>query len=268
MTPSGRRLALVTGASSGIGQAYAERLAADGWDLVAHGRREERLRELSKRLGEVHGAAVEVLVAELAEEAGVVAVERACRERPLAMLVNNAGMAHYKPFAELPHDEMLELVRADVEAVVRLSRAALDGMLERGGGTIVNLSSMLAFSEAVDMQWLPKRAVYAATRSFVVTFSRLLAEEVGSRGIRVQALCPGIVRTEFHQRQGIDLSQMTRMEPADVVQASLRGLEIGEVVCMPPVPDPSPLAARDAAGGTLLSANTQTRLPERYSPGS
>jgi uncharacterized protein len=228
------KLALVTGASSGIGRAFAQRLAADGYDLVAVGRRADRLAELAASLTGVH---VEPLVADLSTDEGVDAVVGVCAERPLSMLVNNAGVAHYMPIAELPADKAGELVHVKVVAPVMLTRAAVPGMVARGSGTIINVSGMIAFSGPAPQERLPHRAVYAGTLAHLVAMSQVLHEELKPTGVRVQVVCPGVVATEFHERQGLDLSAVPRMSAADVVSASLRGLELGEVVCAPGVED-------------------------------
>ena len=136
-------LAVVTGASSGIGKAYAEELASRGFDLIAVGRRKERLDELRASLA---GVTVEPLVADLATDDGIDTVAEVCGTRPLTILVNNAGVAHYMPFAELPADKAAELIRVKELAPTMLTRAAVPGMLERGEGTIINVAGMIAFS--------------------------------------------------------------------------------------------------------------------------
>ena len=137
------RLALITGASSGIGRAYALRLGAEGYDLVAVGRRRERLDQLAAALPDVE---VRPLVADLAADAGVEKVAEVCAQEDVAILVNNAGVAHYMPFAELPAAKASELLHVKVVAPTMLARAAAPGMVSRGEGTIVNVSGMLAFS--------------------------------------------------------------------------------------------------------------------------
>jgi short-subunit dehydrogenase len=197
-------LALVTGTSSGIGRAFVRRLGSDGYDLVVVGRRRDRLEELV--------VAVRPLVADLGTDAGVKAVAELCAIENLSMLVNNAGVAHYMPFAKLPADKADELLHVKVVAPTMLTRAAVPRMLERGEGTIVNVSGMLAFSGPASLQTLPlRRAVYTATLAHVVALSQALHEELKSHGVRVQALCPGVVATEFHERQGLDLSAVPRM---------------------------------------------------------
>jgi hypothetical protein len=228
------RLALVTGASSGIGKAYAERLARDGYDLIAVGRRLDRLEALAASFPDV---AIEPVAADLATDAGVDAVAGLCASRPLTMLVNNAGVAHYMPLAELPVDRARELVHVKVVAPTMLTRAALPGMLGRGEGTIVNVAGMIAFSGPAPASQMPRRAVYAGTLAHAVALSQTLSAELEETPLRVQVLCPGVVATEFHERQGLDLSAVPRMSAEDVVTASLRGLELGEVVCAPGVED-------------------------------
>jgi len=224
------RWALVTGASSGIGAAFARRLGADGCNLLVVGRRRERLHELVAALPNV---AVRAVVADLGTDDGLQAVADMCEREPLAMLVNNAGVAHYMPFVELSAGKASELLHVKVVAPTMLARAAARGMLARGKGTIINVSGMLAFGAAAPLGKAPGRAVYVATLAHIVALSQALHEELSPRGLQIQALCPGIVATEFHDRQGMDLSAVPRMSAEDVVTASLRALDLGEVVCAP-----------------------------------
>lgn len=258
---------MVTGASSGIGEAYAERLAADGHDLMIVARRLDRLEQLAARLRDEHRINVDVIGADLGHPEEVARLCQAVNDAPLEILVNNAGLAHYMPFAELPPELASELLEVNVSSLVLLSRAAVPGMLKRAAGSIVNIASLLAFSGAAEEPFLPKRAVYAATKSFVVTFSQVLANELGPHGVRVQVVCPGVVRSEFHTRQGMDMSDLPRMEPADVVQASLMDLANGIVVSVPGLTDPEErLAELKAANAGLLAATRVHELPDRYSP--
>jgi short-subunit dehydrogenase len=227
-------LALVTGASSGIGKAFAERLAADGYDLVVVGRRKDRLDELAASLTNV---TVECLAADLSTDEGVDAVAEVCDTRPLTMLVNNAGVAHYMPFSELPADKARELVHVKVVAPTMLARAAVPGMVERGEGTIINVAGMIAFSGPAGPEQMPRRAVYTGTLAHSIAWTQQLHAELASEGISVQVVCPGVVATEFHERQGLDLSAVPRMSAQDVVTASLRGIDLGEVVCAPGIED-------------------------------
>ncbi|HXK25414.1 MAG TPA: SDR family NAD(P)-dependent oxidoreductase [Myxococcota bacterium] len=254
-------MALVTGASSGIGRAFARRLGADGYDLVVVGRRRDRLEELVAALPSVD---VRPLPADLGSDAGVAAVAHVCAGEELTVLVNNAGVAHYMPFNELPADKANELLHVKVVAPTMLARAAASGMVARGEGTIINVSGMLAFSGPAPIEKLPlRRAVYTATCAHIVALSQVLHEELKSHGLRVQALCPGIVATEFHERQGLDLSSVPRMSPDDVVTASLRGLTLGEVVCAPGVARFDLLEGMFAAGLAAFAAQSPS-LAERY----
>ncbi|MGN8198110.1 SDR family NAD(P)-dependent oxidoreductase [Salinisphaera sp. RV14] len=256
-------LALVTGASSGIGRAFAKRLGEAGYDLVITGRRQERLEELA---GSLPNVAVTPVVADLATEEGVATIAAICAEEPLTALINNAGVAHYMPFTELPADKANELLHVKVVAPTMLARAAVPGMVARGKGTIVNISGMLAFSGPAPLTTLPlRRAVYTATLAHLVALSQTLHEELKSQGVRVQVVCPGVVATEFHERQGLDLSAVPRMLPDDVVTASLRGLELGEVVCAPGVEKANLLA--DVSKAELAAFGSQSpQLALRYRP--
>jgi len=230
------KLALVTGASSGIGAEYARRLAGDGYDLVAVGRRRDRLDALVASLPDVD---VRPVVADLSTDAGVDQVAELCSSLPLTMLVNNAGVAHYMPITDLPADKARELVHVKVVAPTMLIRAAAPGMVARSDGTIVNVAGMLAFGGPSPEAQGPGRAIYTGTLSLLVAMTQALHTELQPKGLSIQVLCPGIVATEFHERQGMDLSSVPRMSAADVVTASLRGLELGEVVCAPGVEDTS-----------------------------
>ena len=254
------KLALVTGASSGIGKAFVQRLAADGYDLVAVGRRLDRLEELAASLSNVK---VQALAADLSTDDGVDAVAAVCASQPLTMLVNNAGVAHYMPIAQLPADKAAELVHVKVVAPTMLVRAAVPRMVARGEGTIINVAGMIAFSGPAPQAQLPSRAVYAGTLAHLVAMTQVLHQELASQGLRIQVLCPGVVATEFHERQGLDLSAVPRMSAEDVVTASLRGLELGEVVCAPGVQDASLLDAVSEADLAAFAAQSP-ELASRY----
>jgi short-subunit dehydrogenase len=229
---SNARLALVTGASSGIGRAFARRLAGQGFDLIVTGRRQDRLDDLVAEFSERR---ITPVVADLGTLAGIETIAELCEQQPIAMLVNNAGVAHYMGFTELSAGQASELLHVKVVAPTMLARAAAVGMVARGEGTIINVSGMLAFGAAAPLGHAPGRAVYVASLAHIVALSQALHEEMKTQGLMVQALCPGIVATEFHERQGMDLSAIPRMSADDVVTASLRALQLGEVVCAPGV---------------------------------
>jgi hypothetical protein len=229
---SPQKVALVTGASSGIGEHFARRLARDGWHVAICARREQRLRDLAAQLSQQHGAPVTVLPADLATPAGVAnlwaAMQGAGIEIP-DLLVNNAGFGRLQPFVDTEHAPAMEMVGLNVQAVVDLTQRAVPGMVARRRGAVINVASTAAF------QPVPLYAVYGATKAFVVNFSLALSLELEGTGVQVQALCPGATRTEFGRVAGVDPSaeKLGFMEPQDVVDASLAALESGRVVCVP-----------------------------------
>ena len=257
------KLALVTGASSGIGMAFAGRLAADGYDLIAVGRRRDRLDALA---ASADGVRVQTLPADLATDEGIATVAEACASQPLSMLVNNAGVAHYMRIAQLPPEKADEVLHVKVVASTMLVRAAVPGMIERGEGTIVNVAGMLAFSGSAPQDQRSGRAIYVGTLAHLVAMTQALHEELKSEGLKVQVVCPGVVATEFHERQGLDLSSVPRMSADDVVTASLRGLELGEVVCAPGVEDAHLLESVFQAGLAAFGAQSP-QLATRYRTG-
>jgi short-subunit dehydrogenase len=262
---SGRPVALVTGASSGIGRAYAERLAADGYDLIVTARRAGRLKDLQQRLEAEHGCSVKPVVADLATEDGRNLVEAAAAHPRLEFLVANAGLAHYMPFTELAADRARELVNLNALAPMSLLHCALPAMVQRGHGTIIGVASQLVFATTSDNPDLPHRAAYSATKAFLFTLIRLVATELHGSGVTLQVVCPGAVRTEFHSRQGVDVSHLPRLDPAQVVQASLRGIELGEVVCLPSLDEPARLERHDEAELQVLAGGMRPQVADRYS---
>jgi short-subunit dehydrogenase len=267
MTPSanssGRPLALVTGASAGIGRAYAERLASDGYDLVVVARRAERLDELKRQLESRYAVSVQPLVADLSTESGRRAID-ATTTQPLEFIVDCAALAYYMPFLDLAPDKAEELVNLNVLAPVQMIHAALPGMVKRGKGAVVSFSSLLAFSSASENPQMPKRAVYAASKAFLLSFIQLLAVELRDTGVKFQIVCPGIVKTEFHTRQNMDFSGRPRMEPEEVVTASMVGLQRGEVICIPTLDETVRLQQHDHAEAEVLAANMRPALAQRY----
>jgi short-subunit dehydrogenase len=254
------KFALVTGATSGIGKAFAERLAADGYDLVIVGRRKERLEQFAESHPDVK---VRVVAADLSTGAGVDTVAEICATEPLTMLVNNAGVAHYMPLAELPADKATELVNVKVLAPTMLTRAVVAGMQERGEGTIINVAGMIAFSGPAPHSQMPRRVVYGGSLAYLVAMSQTLSAELEGTGVNVQVVCPGVVATEFHERQGLDMSRVPRMTADDVVTASLRGLELGETICAPGVEDAGLLDAVFQADLAAFGAQSP-ELAKRY----
>ena len=257
-----RPVALVTGASSGIGATYAERLASVGHDLVLVARRADRLEALAERLRERHGVLARILVADLSEDRGIEAVTSSIEREPeLAVLVNDAGFSGYGPFAEVPPERIDRLIEIHCRATTRLTRAALPGMISSGRGDIVNMGSLLAFSRSVPPDPLPYRAIYAASKAFIVTFSVSLHRELQESDVRLMVCCPGLVESEFH---GPDWHGPPQMSAEDVVTACFRGLEAGEAICLPGIEDPQVVEALDAAERAMIAYTRVTTLASRY----
>lgn len=259
-TPAARPVALVTGASSGVGHAYARQLAEGGWDLVPVARRAPRLAALAASLGSDRVSVVP-LVADLTDPAGLAAVEERIG-RGVDLLVNCAGFAGYMPFVELPPEVAGSLIDVHVRAVTRLTGAAVRAMLPRRRGAVINVASLLAFSELAVLGRF-NRATYAACKAFIVTFTQLVAQEVRDQGLRVQVCCPGAVVSEFHDVAGVPRPPAA-MSPEEVVAASLRALDAGEVVCVPGLEDPNVVERYHDAQREMLRQGNRPELAERY----
>jgi len=262
-----RSVAIVTGASSGIGAALAERLARDGRDLVVVARRKERLEALARRLESETGVGVEVMVVDLTVPEQLQLVEdRIAAEPRLDLLVNNAGFGAYGPFAELSTSFTDDLIRVHCRAPVRLAHAALPGMITRGKGAIVNVASLLALSGPLHSR-MSGKATYAATKAFLLTFTQALSVELEGTGVHAMAVLPGMVETEFFNvKRGIAPSPGTMMSPADVAQAVVVGLQLKEVICVPGLEITTLFEAlRDIQKSTLFGG-TSGKLAQRYRP--
>ena len=223
-----RPRALITGASGGIGEAFARQLAKRGQDVVLVARRRERLEKLAAELSEAHGVEAEVVEADLAEDGDVSAVEERLRRGDIDILVNDAGFATRGEFAGLPLARELEELDVNVRALMRLTHAALGPMVERGRGGVINVASVGAF------QPVPHMATYAATKAFVLHFSEALHEEVKGKGVTVTCLCPGAVKTDFQQVAGVDESRLRAWKSADdVVESALKAVSARRAIVMP-----------------------------------
>lgn len=223
--------ALVTGATSGIGRAFARRLAAEGHDMILVARDGERLRELAQRLEDRHGARVEVLPADLSDPAAREPVERraADPERPVDVLINNAGYGTSGAFWDIPGERLHEQLELNAGAVLGLTRAAAAVMRERGSGDIVNVSSVSGFFPV-------SGSTYSATKSYVTTLSQGLSTALAGSGVRVLALCPGFTQTEFHERAGLEMGKLPRafwLQADRVVHEALSDLRGGKAVSIP-----------------------------------
>ncbi len=221
--------ALVTGATAGIGAAFARRLAADGYDVVLVARGEARLREVADELTERYGRAAAPLVADLSTVEGAERVAARVTEG-VDLLVNNAGMSLNRSFLRTSVEDEERLLAVNVHAVLRLTHAALPGMVERGRGAVVNVSSVSSFGAVMP------GSTYPASKAWVTGFSEAMALAVARYGVRVMALCPGYTRTEFHERQGIDMTKTPNwlwLSPDQVVHAALHDLARGRLVSVP-----------------------------------
>ena len=219
--------ALVTGATAGLGRTFAEHLARRGQGLVLVARDRDRLEATARELRTAYGVPVEVLPADLADRDQLARVERrlADREQPVDLLVNNAGFGLRHRFLDNPVAAEAEMLDVLVTAVLRLSHAALGGMVERGRGGVLNVSSVAAF--------LP-RGTYGAAKAWVNSFAVWAAAEYRPRGVTVMALCPGFTRTEFHQRMGVPPGSGPWWLDADVVvRRALRDFDRGRVLSVP-----------------------------------
>jgi uncharacterized protein len=220
----------VTGATSGIGAAYARELGRRGFRLMLTGRREAELKAVAREIGEER---VEVHLAELSDDAAVEGILEACAGREVGVLVNNAGFGIGSPFLSSSLAEERRMERVHVTVPLRLIHALAPGMVARGSGAIVNVSSLAAFMP------LPRAASYAATKALLRIFSESLAMELRGTGVRVQALCPGFTRTHFHAALDIPQEELGNrlivrwMSAESVVRASLRALVADRVVCVP-----------------------------------
>ncbi|MCQ4082628.1 SDR family oxidoreductase [Streptomyces sp. RB6PN25] len=220
---------LITGATAGIGAAFARRLASDGHRLVLVARDTKRLDDQAAQLRRDHGVHVEVLAADLSTDDGIAAVEArlADRDRPVDVLVNNAGFGIRGTYPDAPFADELTMLKVHCEAVLRLTTAATQAMRDRGRGFVINVASVAAF--------VP-RGTYAATKAWVVSFTQGAARDLAGSGVRLLALCPGFVRTEFHERAGMNVDGIPGwawLDADKVVATAIRDLARGRVVSVP-----------------------------------
>ncbi|PZF91217.1 SDR family NAD(P)-dependent oxidoreductase [Micromonospora deserti] len=229
--PTTERRALITGATAGIGAAFARRLAADGWHLVLVARDAGRLAETAAELTDRHGREAETLAADLSTDDGCATVERRLTEgTPVELLVNNAGISLNTPFLRSSAEEEARLLRLNVHAVMRLTLAGLRPMAERRRGAVINVSSVAGFGAVMP------GSTYSASKAWVTNFSESVGQSVRPYGVRVMALCPGYTRTEFHARAGINMSKTPEwmwLRAEDVVDEALRDLRKGKLVSVP-----------------------------------
>jgi hypothetical protein len=227
---STRQVALITGASAGIGEGFARRLAQDNYNLVLVARRHERLEALSEELRDACGTSTEVITADLATDEGVKSIEARLSRGDIDLLINNAGFGTFGAFAKLPIERELQELDLNVRALMRLSHAGLSAMSDRGRGGIINVASAAGF------QPIPYNATYSATKAFVLHFTEALHEEAKENGVRVTCLCPGPVKTEFQEVSGVDASAMPSfawVTVETVVDDALGALRAGRAISLP-----------------------------------
>jgi short-subunit dehydrogenase len=260
MSSTARTIAVITGASSGIGAVYADRFAARGYDLILVARRADRLQALAARLAAQHGVQATALVADLATSAGQDSVAHVLANNPaVSVLVNNAGMARLAPLAANSADDVAAQLALNITALTRLTHAVLPAFRQRNAGTIINVASVLGLHS------LPITAVYSGTKSYVVGFTRGIEQELADTGVRVQAVLPAATATDLWDPSGVPLAALapeTVMAADAMVDAALAGLDQGETLTLPSVADAALIAQYETARVTLFtSAQTGTVAP-------
>jgi uncharacterized protein len=254
--------ALITGASSGIGAVYADRLAKRGYDLILVARNRSRLAALALRLGNETGRSVETIAADLNDKADLGRIEATLRTNAsITLLVNNAGLGATAPLLDSDVEKMDEMIRLNVGALTRLTYAAVPGFVARGGGTIVNIASIVAIAPEL------LNSVYGGSKAFVLALSHSLNHELAGKGVRVQVVLPGATATEFWDVAGRpvrDLPAEIVMSAEDMVDAALAGLDQGELATIPALPNASDWEAFEAARRTLAPNLSLAAPATRY----
>jgi short-subunit dehydrogenase len=253
--------ALITGASTGIGAIYADRLAKRGFDLILVARNQTRLDALAKRLRSETGRSVETIAADLNDKADLAKIETTLRGNAgITLLVNNAGVGAAAPLLNSDIEKMDEMIRLNVGALTRLTYAAVPGFVARGGGSIINIASIVAISPET------LNGVYGGSKAFVLAFSQSLQHELADKGVRVQAVLPGATATEFWDIAGLPVQNLPTeivMSAQNLVDAALAGFDLGEIITLPSLPEQSEWdgydAARRAMSGKLFSAVPASR---------
>ena len=267
MTPSAKGIALVTGASSGIGAVYADRLAKRGYDLILVARNRNRLAVLAHRVRGETGRSVEAIAADLTDTVDLAQIEKMLRtDGGIGLLVNNAGIGSTAPLLNSDVQKMEEMISLNVGALTRLTYAAAPAFVARGGGTIINISSIVAISPET------LNGVYGGTKAFVLALSHSLHHELAGRGVRVQAVLPGATATEFWNSAGLPLHKLPLsivMSAENMVDTALAGLDPGEGVTIPSLANKGEWdrfeAARRAMSGRLSSAVPAARYNAGHS---
>jgi hypothetical protein len=254
--------AMITGASSGIGAIYADRLARRGHDLILVARNRQRLAALADRIVTDTGRIVRTLVADLSVRGDLLAVENVLRSDPaITLLVNNAGVGATAPLLASDVDRMEAMISLNVTALTRLTYAAAPAFAARGTGTIVNIASIVAVAPEL------LNGVYGASKAFVLALTQSLQHELGDKGLRLQAVLPGATATEFWGLAGTPVEHLPSeivMSAADLVDAALAGLDAGERVTIPSLPDAADWQRLEAARQALGPNLSRTKPAARY----
>jgi short-subunit dehydrogenase len=262
MTTFKKGIAVVTGASSGIGAIYADRLARRGYDLMLVARSEKKLGELAKRVAGATGRAVDVIAADLNDRSNLRRIETLLSTNAgVTMLVNNAGVGALEPLLASDVDEMEAMIELNVTALTRLTYAVVPGFVARGGGTIINISSAVAIGPEI------LNGVYGGTKAFVLALSLSLHKELADKNVRIQAVLPGATATKFWAVAGGSLDKLPSevvMRADDLVNAALAGFDQGELVTIPSLPDSADWDAYEAARQKLIPNLSLSVPPARY----
>ncbi|HEY0162371.1 MAG TPA: SDR family oxidoreductase [Edaphobacter sp.] len=265
MSTQAKGTALITGASTGIGAIYADRLARRGYDLILVARDQKRLTALAEQLTANTGRKVETLPADLTVQSDLARVEQRLRtDSGITALVNNAGFGAAAGLLASKVDEMDNMIQLNVTALTRLTFAVLPGLVERGnerGGLIINISSIVALAPEM------LNGVYSGSKAFVVNLTQSLHNEVKDKGIRVQAVLPGATSTEFWDRAQLPVQHLPEqivMTAGEMVDASLAGLDQGELITIPALPDAADWQKFEAARKALEPNLSHRRSAPRY----
>jgi len=262
MNGNSQGIALITGASSGIGAVYADRLAHRGHDLMLVARDRQRLDALATRVRDETGRSVEVVAADLSDKADLARVEEVLRTNAgITVLVNNAGIAMSGDLASADPDRLESMIRLNVLAPSRLALAVIPGFIAGGRGTLINISSVLALA--------PERfnGAYSGTKAYLLNLSLRLQQEVGNKGVRVQVVLPGATRTAIWEKAGTDIESLPPgivMAVDDMVDAALAGLDRGETVTIPALPDMAQWEAYEAARQKMIPSLSLSAPAARY----
>jgi short-subunit dehydrogenase len=259
---SSKGSALITGASSGIGAVYADRLAKRGYDLILVARNRGRLDDLAKRLNDETGRTIRVVAADLNDKVDLARIETLLRtDAGITALVNNAGVAAITPLLDSDVDAMDDMITLNVRALTRLTYAAAPGLVARGGGTIINIASVVGVApESLN-------GVYGASKAYVIALSQSLHKELADKNVRVQAVLPGATATDLWAKSGRPVEHLPTeivMSTDDMVDAALAGLDQGELITIPALPDAADWQAYEAARQKLLPNLSRKAPAARY----